>query len=85
MIELCISKGANIIYHDPYVDKIKLSNNIILKSSNFNDKIFKESDCVVITTDHSVFDRELIKSKSNLLVDLRNFIKSKRTSRIEKI
>tara|TARA_Y100000994_G_scaffold249080_1_gene258959 strand:+ start:2918 stop:4219 length:1302 start_codon:yes stop_codon:yes gene_type:complete len=85
MIELCISKGANIIYHDPYVDKIKLSNNIILKSSNFNDKIFKESDCVVISTDHSVFDRESIKNKSSLIVDLRNFIKSKRSSRIEKI
>ena len=85
MIELCIAKGANIKYHDPYIKKIKLSNNKVFNSIVLSEKTLKDSDCVVISTDHSIFNPDIIKEKSNLIVDLRNFLKSKRTSKIEKI
>jgi UDP-N-acetyl-D-glucosamine dehydrogenase len=44
-----------------------------------------EADCVVLLTDHSVFDYEAIVKQSNLIVDTRNAFASWRTEKIVRL
>ena len=46
-----------------------------LKSLPFNKDSFKDSDCVVIVTDHSNVDYKFIADNSGLVVDTRNVLK----------
>ena len=82
MIDLCLNKSATVNYHDPYVNKIKV-NEIILESIELSEYNLKKYDCVVIATDHSIFDSDFILKNSNLIVDLRNKLKVNRSDKIE--
>ncbi len=73
IIDKTISKGAIVSYSDPFVKEIVTPNKNELKSLNFDKIKFNNYDCVVITTAHSLFDKDLIFKKSNLIVDLRNY------------
>ena len=84
MIELCLNKSVIISYHDPFVEKISIGNKIF-KSIDLNGETINKFDCVVIATDHSIFDKDLILQNSKLIVDLRNKLKTKRNNKIEKI
>jgi UDP-N-acetyl-D-glucosamine dehydrogenase len=67
---------GTIDYYDPYIPKIKL-NDIELESlTDITSKIIKEYDLVIITTDHSVFDYEIICRNSKIVVDTRNACKN---------
>jgi UDP-N-acetyl-D-glucosamine dehydrogenase len=67
-------KGGLVYYHDPYISNVKIENGIY-KSVDLTKDLLSEMDCVVITTNHSIFDIEFIINYSNLIVDLRNAIK----------
>ena len=57
---------------------IQPSNNPTIQPSNHSTiqpSLLQSSDCVVITTNHSVFDVEMIQQHARLIVDLRNVIK----------
>lgn len=82
-----IRKGAKIDYLDPHYAEIEIKerytrNPIILKSikqNSANDySVFKKYDLVLILTDHSGFDYDKIAKSSNLVVDTRNAIKSRK-------
>ena len=60
-------KGANVSYHDPYVKNIDEE-----KSLELNVKNIKNQDAIVITTDHSNIDYELIGKHAKLIIDTRN-------------
>ena len=51
------------------------TNPSILKSAGFNKETFKNSDCVVIVTDHSNVDYKFVAKNSRLMVDTRNVLK----------
>lgn len=74
VIDLLIKKGVLVSYYDPYLPYLKI-HNINLKSVPFNKNSFKDSDCVVIVTDHSNVDYKFIADNSNLVVDTRNILK----------
>ena len=40
----------------------------------------KAADCVIITTDHSAYDYEMIAQESKLVIDTRGAIKEKRSN-----
>ena len=65
--ELLEFKGAKVCYHDPYVNNIKEDKSIELTIENI-----KSQDAIVITTDHSGVDYELVGKHSNLIIDTRN-------------
>jgi len=67
IMELLRFKGGNIFYHDPYVNEVNGQNSIDLNIQNI-----KEYDAIVITTDHSNIDYELIGEHAKLIVDTRN-------------
>ena len=67
LIDLLEFKGAKISYHDPYVKKLNDKKSVELSSKNI-----KLQDAVVITTDHTNVDYELIGKHAKLVIDTRN-------------
>lgn len=67
-------KGSTVEYSDPYVPSLKL-NGKMTKSVKLAPDILRSMDCVVVLTDHSVFDYEMIVTHSPLIVDSRNALK----------
>ena len=65
--ELLEFKGAKVCYHDPYVNKVNEEKSLELTIKNI-----KAQDAIVITTDHSGVDYELVGKHSNLIIDTRN-------------
>ena len=76
IIHLLQKKGAKLMYHDPYIPEINVEK-IYLKSVNLSDNLLQNSDCVLITTDHSYLDYKKIAQKAKLIVDTRNAIKDR--------
>ena len=71
VIGLLRQKGAQVSYHDPYIPRIT-HEDWILESVPDLVESAKESDCVVIVTDHSEYDYESFLDKTALIVDTRN-------------
>jgi UDP-N-acetyl-D-glucosamine dehydrogenase len=76
LMALLKEKGAEVDYNDPYIPvapklrKYKLyKNSIPLTSENL-----KAYDCVIVATDHSLYDPEFIVKNSQLVIDTRNMI-----------
>lgn len=84
LIELLHKEGMkNVNFTDPYLRTIRLEDKIF-RSQDLNEKLLKDSDVVVIITDHTVYDYEWIVSFSKRVVDTRNATKKIRNNR-EKI
>ena len=69
--------GFDFEYSDPYVKKIEFEN-VIKKSKNISVKLLKQYPIVLITTDHSKFNYDLISKKALYLFDSRNIIKNRK-------
>jgi UDP-N-acetyl-D-glucosamine dehydrogenase len=74
IIDLLVKKGAVVSYYDPYLPYLKIDG-INMKGVNFDKNAFKDSDCVVIATDHSNVDYDFVLKHSGLIVDTRNVYK----------
>ncbi|MBO1057647.1 MAG: nucleotide sugar dehydrogenase [Dolichospermum sp. JUN01] len=73
IIQLLNDNGANISYSDPYVPTFpsmrKYSFN--LSSVKLTNELITEMDCVIIATDHDLFDYSMIQQNAQLVVDTR--------------
>lgn len=74
IIELLKKKGGEVIYYDPFIEKIRL-NGYRFKNAKLSDELLSDSDCTVIVTDHSSLDYKQIVERSKLVVDTRNKLK----------
>jgi UDP-N-acetyl-D-glucosamine dehydrogenase len=87
VIELLLSKGAEVSYNDPYVPSFKVGNNVFyskelkLKSVDLTEEIIRGKDCVVIVAGHSLYDYDWIVRHASLVVDTVNATKSVREGR----
>jgi UDP-N-acetyl-D-glucosamine dehydrogenase len=72
-------RGAEVSFVDPYTDELKLESEM-LKSSRPEEA--PDADCVVIVTDHSVFDYRKLARDAKLIVDTRNALKGIRSDKI---
>ncbi|MEZ4515905.1 MAG: nucleotide sugar dehydrogenase [Chloroflexota bacterium] len=84
IIHLLGERGANVVYHDPYVPQVRIEETV-LESSELTDEALAAADCVVIVTDHSDFDYARITEKANLIVDTRNAVNGGGQARIIKL
>ncbi|WP_346862588.1 nucleotide sugar dehydrogenase [uncultured Draconibacterium sp.] len=75
IIDEVLKKGGEVSYHDPFISNIKTPEGALFTSVDLNKESLSLADCVVITTNHSVFDAGFIEAHSELIVDLRNVIK----------
>ncbi|WP_374720799.1 nucleotide sugar dehydrogenase [Peribacillus tepidiphilus] len=74
IMTLLTKAGADWKAVDPYVSQFKLNGEII-KTVELTAEELEQADLVLITTDHSNFDYDLIATKSSVIFDTRNALK----------
>ncbi|MFC2131768.1 nucleotide sugar dehydrogenase [Bacteroidota bacterium] len=75
--ELLFEYGMkNVAYYDPYIPSIKISDNGMISETDLNPGMIKKYDVVVVTTDHSAFDYEMIADNAKVIIDTRNAFKN---------
>lgn len=77
LMEILMDKGAIVEYNDPYVPILPNMRHYDIKkeSVELTSENLSEFDCVLISTDHSVYDWNFIVANSQLVVDTRNATK----------
>jgi UDP-N-acetyl-D-glucosamine dehydrogenase len=75
VINLLVEKGAIVDYHDPYVSRIREEGEDRISVTDVMAAV-RQADCVVIITNHSIYDYKAIQQQSKLVVDTRNAIGS---------
>jgi UDP-N-acetyl-D-glucosamine dehydrogenase len=84
LIELLQQLGAKVDYHDPHVPAAKpmREHNIThMKSVPLTPENIRKYDCVLISTDHSAVDYDLVCENAQLVVDTRNATGKKKRSK----
>jgi UDP-N-acetyl-D-glucosamine dehydrogenase len=74
VIGLLCEKGADVVYHDPYVPQLSLHNGAMMSNVAFSTDLLSEADCVVIITDHRSMNWQTVADHSHLIVDTRNAV-----------
>lgn len=78
-------KGAKVSYYDPYISQFKEEGKLYKSIPKLTGKVLSNVDCVLITTDHSLFDADFIVKNSKLIVDTRNLIKDRKIKKVFRI
>jgi UDP-N-acetyl-D-glucosamine dehydrogenase len=78
VIDLLRSRGADVVYHDPYVKEVTFDHSYTighgdpLYNQELTDELIRGADCVVICTEHSTVDYKHLCATADLIVDTRN-------------
>lgn len=75
LIELLLERGAELTYSDPHVAKLpsmRHYNLPAMESQELTPEFLASQDAVLIATDHTDFDYDLIVKHAQLIVDTRN-------------
>ena len=80
IIKLLQNSGAFVSYHDPYCPEIKDDfhtdlKNLPMNSIDLSTKAIKESDLILIVTDHSNIDYKLISENAQSIIDTRGVLR----------
>ncbi|MEE8062558.1 MAG: nucleotide sugar dehydrogenase [Gemmatimonadales bacterium] len=73
IINLLEGQGAEVTFHDPYVPELDRDGKS-QASVPLTAETIREADCVMIVTDHSNVDYELVRDNSKGVVDTRNVL-----------
>jgi UDP-N-acetyl-D-glucosamine dehydrogenase len=71
VIHLLQEKGADVVYHDPYVPSIAHDEWSLKCVSDLMAEV-KKADAIVIITNHKSYDYSAILAAANLIIDTRN-------------
>ncbi|MBN1765527.1 MAG: nucleotide sugar dehydrogenase [Sedimentisphaerales bacterium] len=85
IIELLKEKGAKVDYNDPYISRThkQREHDLQMKSKPLSAQMLKSYDVVLIATDHSDYDYELITQNAKLVVDSRNALAGAKKGRLK--
>jgi UDP-N-acetyl-D-glucosamine dehydrogenase len=74
IIKLLEEAGANVVYNDPYIPKLKPTRkyNFNYESVNITKELLSDMDCIVIVSNHDIYDYDFILKYSNIIVDTCN-------------
>jgi UDP-N-acetyl-D-glucosamine dehydrogenase len=74
LMEIMLEKGATVDYNDPLIPELPSMRmyDIKRKSVELTPQNLAKYDCVLISTDHSVYDWDFIVEHARLVVDTRN-------------
>jgi len=87
LMDLLRERGADLSYNDPHIPKLpKMRHHDVpdLTSQDLTPEFLAEQDCVLIATDHTSYDYEMIVRHAPLVLDTRNATKNVKAGR-EKI
>ena len=71
VIHLLQEKGADVVYHDPYISQIDHENLQMCSVKDLMQEVV-QADCVAIITNHSQYDYPAILDAAQMVVDTRN-------------
>jgi UDP-N-acetyl-D-glucosamine dehydrogenase len=76
IIEELLHLGADLSYHDPHIPQLPKmrKHDLQLTSQALTEEYLAGQDCVLIVTDHSAVDWNLVLKASRLIVDPRNAV-----------
>jgi UDP-N-acetyl-D-glucosamine dehydrogenase len=86
IIELLRERGAQVVYHDPFVPRVPRmrQHHLDMVSVPLTDDALASADAVLVATDHSCVDYARVVERAQLVVDARNACRAVRAGR-EKI
>jgi len=73
VIELLRQKGADVVFHDPHVSRLRVDGQE-LSCTPYSTDLLAGADCVVVLTHHRAYDWSDIAAHSPLIVDTRHVI-----------
>lgn len=79
VMRLLEERGANVTYHDPYVRTFREEGHTF-NSVDLTDDVLRNSDAVVIVTDHDSVDYQRVVDLAPVVVDARNATKGLKSS-----
>lgn len=74
ILELLTENGVDWKVGDPYISEFKLRSQYY-KTFELTKQLVEDSDLILLATNHSDFDYEMISEKANLILDTRNSFK----------
>ena len=74
IIHLLQEKGTHVAYHDPYVPAFD-HDGLTLTCIPDLDAALQAADCVLVVTDHAIYDWEAVARQAQLVVDTRNVLR----------
>lgn len=74
IIKLLQADGVEVSYHDPYVPRLD-SGELAMESRELTEKLLRDQDLIIITTDHSSVDYEWVVANARHVFDTRNATK----------
>jgi UDP-N-acetyl-D-glucosamine dehydrogenase len=84
IIQYLANRGAELSYCDPYVPLLD-EPGIRLKADKLTVTVLKKADCVVVVTDHDLFNYGMILRESKIVVDTRNALKGRNGNKVIKL
>jgi UDP-N-acetyl-D-glucosamine dehydrogenase len=81
IMELLSAEGANVVPVDPHIDVFYDHHGREFSTTPLTDELLSMADCVLIVTNHSVFDYERIVQLAPVVVDTRNATRNVREGR----
>ncbi|MDG0793842.1 nucleotide sugar dehydrogenase [Cohnella ginsengisoli] len=71
VVESLLAQGAKVSFYDPYINEITVAGTT-LKRSPLTLRTIKQKDCLLILTDHSSIQYEVLAKHAKLIFDTRN-------------
>ncbi|HET9221134.1 MAG TPA: nucleotide sugar dehydrogenase [Roseiflexaceae bacterium] len=84
VMELLAADGAEVVTVDPHIAEFEDHHGARYRTTRLSDELLSSADCVVIITQHSIFDYQRIVAHARVVVDTRNATRAVREGR-EKI
>jgi len=81
VIQLLQERGAKVKYHDPYNAEASLNGGSVFKRTPLTPANLAKADLVIIVTDHTDYDYDMITRHSRALLDTRNATQNVRVGR----
>ncbi len=82
VMQLLLAAGAEVAYNDPYFPRVGTGRKYALQMESTPLEQVGRFDCVLILTDHSVYDFARIVADAHLVIDSRNATRSIRSPKI---
>jgi UDP-N-acetyl-D-glucosamine dehydrogenase len=85
IIHLLGKHGAKVTYSDPFVPHLHADGAVPEMAAIDVEQGTRDADCVVIVTDHKIFDYPRIVERAKLIVDTRNALKGNPSEKIVRL
>ncbi len=78
IIQRLKEEGADLVFYDPYIKLMHGSDGSTIEADwvELSGEELRKSDCVLIITDHSNIDYEMVVNESSIVIDTRNATKN---------